>query len=425
LIYGIFSVAWILITDQINLVISPDVRYATLIAIIKGLFFVITSTFLIYILLKIDEKQRDSLRNELHAMQDSFTRMFANNPLPMWVNSQEDFRFLAVNDATSKLFGYSRENFLEMNLAAICSENDRDPILRIASKQFEGIYTTGPWIQIDSTGLPIQVNLALVRFEFAGRPALLVTCVDLSKQKEIEESLKRTANERDAFESFGYSISHDLKANLRAVSGYSQLLLEDFGKSLDPQARDYLAKMQMASDRMTKTINNLLMLSQLTRASLTVSWVDLSVITQSICDEFSQQEPERQVKIELQQKVFALADSELIKTALQKLLENSWMYTSKTKDAYVKFGVMDDKVKGKVYFIQDNRVGFDAKKATELFKPFQRFSPQAEFPGSGIGLSIVARIIELHHGTIWAESQPDKGATFYFTLGLEDPLHDL
>ncbi len=425
LIYGVFSVAWILITDQINFVISPDVRYATLIAIVKGLFFVLSSTFLIFILLKIDEKQEKTLLNELHSMQDSFSRLFANNPLPMWVNDRDDFRFLAVNEATSKLFGYSREKFLGMNLDAICSEKDRKTILQIAGKQFEGIYSTGPWTLIDYTGLPIQVNLVLVRFEFAGRPSLLVTCVDLSKQKEIEESLKRTASERDAFESFSYSISHDLKANLRAVTGYSQLLLEDYSDSMDAQAKDYLAKLQIASERMNKTINNLLMLSQLTHTSLTISWLNLSEVVQSLYYEFNQMEPERKVKIELQKGVVALVDSELMTAALRNLLENSWKYTSKTENALIQFGVKEDKVNGKMYFIQDNGVGFDAEKATELFKPFQRFNPQADFPGSGIGLSIVAKIIELHHGKIWAESQPDKGATFYFTLGTEEPPENL
>lgn len=416
LIYGTFSVIWIVVTDRINFLIAPNFHYATLIAIAKGLFFVFFSTSLLYFLLKIDEKQERSLRSELQTMQDSFSRLFANNPIPMWVNDPDNFRFLVVNEAACKLFGYSQENFLNLRLDVLCTESDREQVLLAAGKHFEGIQTTGPWKQIDGQGREILVNLVFVRFEFAGRAALLVTCVDLSKQQEMEESLRRTTNERDAFETFSYSISHDLRANLRAVSGYSQLLLEDYADKLDAQAQDYLTKLQAAGEQMNRTINNMLMLSQLSHASLNPGWINLSDLAGKIVANLQSSEPARKASFKIPPDLFAMADPELMEVAFNNLFENAWKYTARRDETEIELGCLEPKGDEKVYFIRDNGVGFDVKKAGELFKPFQRFHPQSDFPGSGIGLSIVSRIIQIHNGRIWAESEPDRGATFFFSL---------
>lgn len=416
LIYGLFSITWILVTDQINYLISPDIQYATLIATIKGLVFVLASTFLIFALLKIDQKQEKSLRTELRSMQDSFASLFADNPLPMWVNDIEEYRFLAVNKATSKLFGFSAEEFLTQSLGRITVAEDRERLLQAAGKHFEGIYYTGPWRQIDATGATILVNLNFVRFEYANRPALLVTLVDMSRQREIEESLRRTADERDAFESFSYSIAHDLRANIRAVSGYSQVLLEDYGEKLEDQARSYLQRMKDASEQMSLVIDRMLMLSNLDHKEPSQDWVNLSDIVMNCAADHQRLEPHRKVQFLIQPDVYARADSELMTAALTNLIENAWKFTSTHDEALIEFGSVNGPNNSVTYFVRDDGVGFLAEKATDLFKPFQRFHPQADFPGSGIGLSIVARIIQRHGGKIWAESEPGKGAAFYFTL---------
>jgi PAS domain S-box-containing protein len=416
MIYGVFSITWILVTDQINYLISPDVRYATLIAIIKGLAFVLASTFLIYALLKIDERQERSLRSELQSMQESFSSLFDDNPLPMWVNDVDEYRFLAVNKATAKMFGFSAEGLPSGSLGHICQDLDRDKLLLAAGKHFEGIHNTGPWHLTDASGASILVNLILVRFNYAKRPALLVTLVDMSRQREIEESLRRTADERDAFESFSYSIAHDLRANIRAVSGYSQVLLEDYGPRLDEQAKTYMQRMKEASEQMTGIIDRMLMLSQLDHKNPTQNWVNLSEIVMKCASNHQHVDPGRSVKFVIEPDVYATVDAELMTAALTNLVENAWKFTSTCPDAVIEFGKSKGTKGADTFFVRDNGVGFDAASAVDLFKPFQRFHPQADFPGSGIGLSIVARIIQRHGGKIWAESEPGKGATFFFTL---------
>lgn len=416
LIYGVFSITWILVTDQINYLISPDVRYVTLIAVIKGLAFVLASTFLIYFLLKTDERQQSSLRSELQSMQESFSSLFDDNPLPMWVNDVDDYRFLAVNKAAASLFGLRSSDLSSRSLGLICDDLDRDRLLKIAGKHFEGIHNTGPWHLINATGTNILVNLILVHFDYAKRPALLVTLVDMSRQREIEESLQRTADERDAFESFSYSIAHDLRANIRAVSGYSQVLLEDYGTKLDAQAKTYMQRMKDASDQMSLIIDRMLMLSQLDHKNPSQEWINLSEIVMKCASNHQRLEPDRKVQFVIEPDVFAMVDAELMTAALNNLIENSWKFTSTRPDAVIEFGKEKGKKHDSAFFVRDNGVGFDASKAVDLFKPFQRFHPQAEFPGSGIGLSIVARIIHRHGGKIWAESELGKGATFFFTL---------
>lgn len=416
MIYGVFSITWILVTDQINYLISPDVRYATLIGIIKGLAFVLASTFLIYILLKIDERQERSLRTELKSMQESFSSLFDDNPLPMWVNDVDDYRFLAINKAAARLFGIAVDNISSHLLGLICDELDRERLFQVTAKHFEGIHNTGPWHLIDASGAKIVANLILVRFDYARRPALLVTLVDMSRQHEIEESLRRTADERDAFEMFSYSIAHDLRANIRAVSGYSQVLLEDYNGKLDEQAKVYMQRLKEASEQMSGIIDRMLMLSQLDHKNPVQSWVNLSDIVMNCASNHQLLDTDRKVQFVIEPDVFAMVDTELMTAALTNLVENAWKFTSNRPEAVIEFGRSKAATEGNTFFVRDNGVGFDATKAVDLFKPFQRFHPQADFPGSGIGLSIVARIIQRHGGKIWAESEPGKGATFFFTL---------
>ncbi|MPM71698.1 Adaptive-response sensory-kinase SasA [bioreactor metagenome] len=334
----------------------------------------------------------------------------------MWVNEVENYRFLAVNKATSRLFGFSAEKFLSQSLEVITVEEDRERLIQAAGKHFDGIYNTGPWRQINAIGATILVNLIFVRFEYANKPALLVTLVDMSRQRDIEESLRRTADERDAFESFSYSIAHDLRANIRAVSGYSQVLLEDYGTKMDDQAKSYMQRMKDASEQMSLIIDRMLMLSKLDHKEPSQDWVNLSEIAMKCAANHQRLEPTRKVQFLIQPDVFGLGDSELMTAALNNLIENAWKFTLPQANALIEFGSMKEQNNSEIYFVRDNGVGFEAKKAIDLFKPFQRFHPQADFPGSGIGLSIVARIVQRHGGKIWVESEPGKGATFYFTL---------
>jgi light-regulated signal transduction histidine kinase (bacteriophytochrome) len=217
-------------------------------------------------------------------------------------------------------------------------------------------------------------------------------------------------------EAFAYSVSHDLRAPLRAIKGFSQILLKDFAGNLDGEGLDFLQRISLAASQMSELIESLLSLSRLTRGELNRTDVDLTLMAQDILDKFHQQEPERQVACTVAGGLHANVDPRLIRTALENLLGNAWKYTSKTESPAIEIGSMKNDDLMTVYFVRDNGVGFDMAHADKLFGAFQRLHSEAEFPGHGIGLATTQRIIHRHGGMIWAEAEPGKGAAFFFTL---------
>ena len=245
----------------------------------------------------------------------------------------------------------------------------------------------------------------------------------LKLNAELEQRVRdRTAQLEVAnkeLEAFAYSVSHDLRAPLRAMDGFSSALITDYESKLDDQARHYLARIKEASQRMGQLIEDLLNLSRITRRNFNREQVDLSKIVHSICNEFLENESERKVELEIMEDITVRADSHLIKIALENLLQNAFKFTGKQDIARIQFGVqvMDEE---RVYFVSDNGVGFNMEYAEKLFSPFQRLHTMKEFPGTGIGLVTVHRVIARHGGRIWTEAKEGQGAAFYFTLGVEN-----
>lgn len=216
-------------------------------------------------------------------------------------------------------------------------------------------------------------------------------------------------------ESFSYSVSHDLRAPLRSISGFSTALLEDFGDSLNAEARDYLRRVRLATERMGILIDDLLNLSRLARTKITVGPVDLSNTAKLIAIELQKTQPERLAEFRIEDGLQAVADPHLVRIAFENLLGNAWKFTSKRDRALIELG----KAEGNgtpAYFVRDNGAGFDPAYKDHLFGAFQRLHNASDFPGTGVGLATVERIIHRHGGRIWAEGGVEKGATFYFTL---------
>ena len=220
-------------------------------------------------------------------------------------------------------------------------------------------------------------------------------------------------------EAFAYSVSHDLRAPLRAIKGFSQILLKDFSSTLNEEGAEFLQRISLAASQMSELIESLLSLSRLTRGELTYKVIDISVMSQEILEKMQLQEPERHITWTVAPELLANVDEKLFRTALENLLGNAWKYTSKSEEPSIEMGSMT-KDGQLIYFVKDNGVGFNMDNAGKLFGAFQRLHTEAEFPGHGIGLATIQRIIHRHGGTIWAEAELDKGATFYFTLGNED-----
>ena len=226
-------------------------------------------------------------------------------------------------------------------------------------------------------------------------------------------------------EAFTYSVSHDLRTPLRALSGFSAALVEDYGDRLDETGRGYAGSIMAASERMATLIDDLLVLSRVSRAGMNLEPVDLSAEAAAIAGELRSGEPSRQVRFTIEDGIRVIADRSLIRTVLQNLLENAWKFTARRDGAVIEFAIAAGAAAaedgGVCCYVRDNGAGFDPAYADKLFQPFERLHDAAEFPGTGIGLASVARIIERHGGRTRAEGAVGQGATFYFTLTAADP----
>ncbi|MFW5866794.1 MAG: PAS domain S-box protein [Armatimonadota bacterium] len=238
--------------------------------------------------------------------------------------------------------------------------------------------------------------------------------------EELEERVReRTAQLQAAneeLEAFAYSVSHDLRAPLRAIDGFSQAVVEDYADTLDETGRDYLQRVRRASQKMGQLIDDILQLSRITRAELKLDRVDLSALAAEIIGELREESPDRSVDVVIEPDLTVDADRRLLRTALKNLLGNAWKYTGNEEQARIELGSHLDESGRRVYHVADNGAGFEMEYAGKLFQPFQRLHREDEFPGVGVGLATVRRIIRRHGGSIRAEGAPGQGATFYFTL---------
>ncbi len=227
------------------------------------------------------------------------------------------------------------------------------------------------------------------------------------------EELERANKELEAF---SYAVSHDLRAPLRAISGFSEALLNDQGDRLDDKGRSHLARVRSATDRMSGLIEDLLDLSRFSGGTLERQRVDIAAMARQVVAELRQRDPERRVTLEVDEELIAEADRRLLTIALENLLGNAWKFTARREEAHIIVGHLQQ-ADELVCFVRDDGTGFDPSRVDRLFKPFQRLHSQTEFEGTGIGLATVKRIISRHGGRIWAEAGRSGGATFYFTLG--------
>jgi DNA-binding response OmpR family regulator len=250
-------------------------------------------------------------------------------------------------------------------------------------------------------------------------------------EKELEIAQERAAKEaaleraklttqleaaNKELEAFSYAVSHDLRAPLRSVDGFSQILLEDHGDKLDDDAKALVARVRGAAARMSQLIEDLLKLSRVTNTPLTVAEVDLSRMAREVFDGLAQSEPDRRVEVSIASGVMASCDRQLMQIVLSNLIGNAWKYTRKQQAPRIEFGRIE-KNGGVGFFVRDNGAGFDMAQAEKLYQPFRRLHSENEFPGTGIGLATVSRVIRRHGGSIEADSRKGEGAVFAVTLG--------
>ncbi|WP_079434956.1 PAS domain S-box protein [Zoogloea sp. LCSB751] len=282
---------------------------------------------------------------------------------------------------------------------------------------------------------PVPFLLVSRRVQLDGKPHVVSVGTDLTERKFAERAIKRLNAELEQrvaertsqlsaalaeLESFSYSVSHDLRTPLRAIEGYSTIIGTDYADRLDDEARELLRRVRAAAHRMSQLIDDLLTLSRVSRKPLERRQVDLSRLARAICDELQQQEPDRQISIDIAPCLQVEADPSLMRTVLENLLGNAWKFTGHTEQAEIQVAATHHDGHA-AFVVRDNGAGFDMRYRDNLFRPFQRLHTDREFPGTGIGLATVARILHRHGGEVWAEGETGHGAAIYFALDKGSP----
>ncbi len=333
-----------------------------------------------------------------------------------------DGHFKRLNPAFSRTLGHSREALLARPFLEFVHPDDHAATLAEMAKldrgestlSFENRYRCedGSWKWLSWRVQP-----------FLDEHLLYASARDITDGKRSEESLRAAGRRLEAanaeLEAFSYSVSHDLRAPLRSIDGFSQVLLEDFAAHLDPEGRGYLDRVRAAAQRMGELIDDLLQLSRISRSELVRQEVNLSEMVADITGRLRGMEPERKAEVEIEPGLVTRADPHLARIALENLLGNAWKFTRERSATRIRFGAAPANGAWS-YFVGDNGAGFDMKYASKLFTPFQRLHSSQQFEGTGIGLAIVARIVHRHDGELRAEAAVDQGATIYFTLGPKD-----
>jgi PAS domain S-box-containing protein len=342
-------------------------------------------------------------------------------PDMVFVKEAGELRFVRFNRAGEELLGIPRSeligkndyDFFPASEADFFVQKDRETLAagKVVEIAEEPIQTrTGPrWLHTKKVGIPGD----------SGAPAyLLGISQDITEDKQVKAALLAAKDKAEAssreLEAFSYSVAHDLRAPLRGIDGFAQALLEDYADKLDDGGKRYLERIRAAAQRMATLIDALLELSRVTRVDLKPEPVDLARLARTANAELQRAEPARSVEVVIPEAMRASGDPRLLAIVLDNLIGNAWKFTSKRDVARIEVGVRDDGER--VFFVRDNGAGFDGAYREKLFGVFQRLHSVNDYPGTGIGLATVLRIVERHGGRVWAEGEVDRGATFYFTL---------
>ncbi len=373
----------------------------------------------------LDVTEREVIEEKLRESEERFRTMADSAPVLLWIADDRN-RGTYFNRVWLEFTGRSMEQEIDTGwtegihpddlaaAVATCSRafNRHEEFrMEFRLRRFDGEYR---WV------LDHGVPRVTPDGTFVG---YIGSCIDITDQKEIEKSLERRVHERTAeleaanreLESFSYSVSHDLRAPLRSIDGFSKALLEDYIDSLDTTGQDYLKRVRASSQRMGQLIDDMLNLSRVTRSEMIREEVDVSQMAQQIVNELRGHDPERIVDVRITPNMTINGDARLLHVVLENLLGNAWKFTGSRPDARVEFGV-ENQGGTKVYFVRDNGAGFDMAYVNKLFTPFQRLHSIEQFQGTGVGLATVQRIIKRHGGRIWTDAKPNQGATFYFTF---------
>ena len=357
--------------------------------------------------------QRQKAQAEVLAKAEQKFRSLLDAAPDAMLITKEDGEIVLANSRTDGMFGYSRAEVLGRSIRELIPEWTLDTVTDAR---------TLTAVCRDGSRFPAEISASPLLTE----EGLLVTSAvrDISERKRaearIEERNRQLAALNLELEAFSYSVSHDLRAPLRSIEGFAKILQRDYaGQLLDETASEHLQRMRSAAGRMGQLIEDLLELSRVSRAELSLEAVDVSRIAADIITELRNRDPQRAVEVVIDPNMTARADPRLLSVVLGNLLGNAWKFTSKVGNAHIELKREHTDEDADAFCICDNGAGFDPAFADKLFAPFQRLHRVSEFEGTGVGLAIVHRVIQRHNGRIWARGTPGEGATFHFTLQRE------
>lgn len=387
---------------------------------------------------------------------DSQTRWYLLRLRKLESENEENFRILTENAAQGvlvgtldgvhvfankyihQMLGYDYGELLGTSVKDVIYPSHYQQVLDNFKKRMHGEDSPSQYetLFITKNGKALEVEVSAAATRWQGQAAGMVFVRDISERKRVERDLKQhqehlqeLVKEQTAsleasnkeLETFSYSVSHDLRAPLRSINGFCKILIQDYASSLDAEGRGYLERIEKASVKLGQLIDDILVLSRVTRHEVKRIDIDLGLIAEEIVAMLvdaltdSEEPDKRKVEFQIKKNVFVKGDEHLMRVALQNLLENAFKYTSKKPLSHIEFGSME-KDGQQIFFVKDDGAGFDMCYANRLFRAFERLHRMEDFEGTGIGLATVDRIIRKHGGRTWAEGEINQGATVYFTL---------
>ena len=377
-----------------------------------------------------DITQRVQAEEALRGSEARFRKLLELAPDAIIIVNH-DGRMVLVNSQAQRLFGYTEDEMLGQPVEILLPEAARGMHAQHRATYAEAPRTRpmGSGLELagrrkDGTHVPVEISLSPMPAE----DGLLVMSAirDVTERRaaearitslntDLERRVAELAAVNKELESFSYSVSHDLRAPLRSIDGFSQALVEEYGDVLTGDAQDYLRRVRAATQRMGDLIDDLLNLARVTRREMRHEPIDLTALARLVVAQLQKAEPERHVDVTVRPDLVAWGDSHLVRLVLENLIGNAWKFTTKQPAPRIEVGMVPQN-DTRVFYVRDNGVGFDMAYSFKLFGAFQRLHAMTEFPGTGIGLATVQRVVARHGGRVWAEAEIGKGATFYFTL---------
>lgn len=427
LLYLLIAGAWIVFSDRLleSLVQNPAElgRWQS----IKGIGFVLVTAILLYVerayAIQLSRRQEELLSQRV--------ALFELAPNPLWVVDLDSLHFLAVNPAAEQFYGYTPNEFYAKKLPDMRAEEEKttlNAMIEALTLNKLHRYTTR---HMRKDGQIVDVTVTGRMTIWNGKPAAVFSITDITELlqtertlRELTQQLEQRVAERTAdlqrknreLETFAYSISHDLKAPLRGIDGYSRLLLEDHVQSLNEEGREFLHAIRRGASQMAQLIDALLEYSRLERRNLVVSRVELQPLIDTLLNEFQSDIQARAVQVTVNLP-FESVDHDFpsLYQALHNLLENALKFSNNQPHPHIEIGG-EERQNSRILWVRDNGIGFDMQYHDRLFEIFQRLNHSEDYPGTGIGLVIVRKAMERIGGRVWAVSTPGKGATFFLEI---------